>query len=917
MLWNIEGASSVLSSNNSRELLNNCDIIMLTETFLLGHDQAATALPNDYCHFLSHARPNRRGRPSGGLAILTKPNLDAELVYAGENSIVVSTTVAIAACFYYAPDYSIDHLTLDVHDTLSRIPSHLPIIVGGDFNCRTDRYGERTEILLTTLHSVGLTMVNCANTPTYMCPNGSSTIDLLLTTLAADMSKTPQIVLSPVRKHQRVTGAFNCAPPNCKENQQIRYKRTINEDTLSTHPALDTFQAAAEVGDVEQAAEAIREVFVSATDKARPYNGHHQRWFDDECKQQKRMLTRMLKEMHRTRTNDQNFWALRREYTTIIRTKKRAYNARLLQKRINDSAVTPWVLFKPAAGRTPPALPPVTAAAWQQHFNELYNPQRVQPDFTPLIEPSVPPRWCSAPFTQDEIAAVIEKAAIKKASGPDGLYYEHFKNESAILLMTKLFNVSLRTGQIPSSWRQCLLKPLFKKGQPNDPNNYRGIALLNCQFKLLTAAINRRLADNAFHELPPEQHGFQRGRSTSRPIRELVDCAKNTLADRGGCLYALFVDFHKAFDVVDRKLLITKIQQTFHVSGQILALICNILTYNELIIPTVPIPIRQHRGVAQGDSLSPTLFIMYAADLASQLRSIGNCAFSFYADDLVVYSPDPRQIDSALTILRLWCTRNKMQVNTGKTKVMKFRRGGRLRNDDRFTFGEENIEIVNSYEYLGVTLQPTLSFDKHIQRKKAACFAATGALQHLPLVALETAVVIFNMKIRPIIEYSLAEIAARLTHNQLLEIDKVKAAFLKRTLGLHSSVSSTFTHALSTQAPLCHDLRAIGIPFSDNAWMRYDAHCEERGWAFVEQNFTDGVAFTTEGWKAAHQKWRHFATRHTFHGFHWRICSTAGWHEPNDDCRCRLCNQSASERYHIDSCPAYQTPLIQRLRTLF
>ena len=55
-----------------------------------------------------------------------------------------------------------------------------------------------------------------------------------------------------------------------------------------------------------------------------------------------------------------------------------------------------------------------------------------------------------------------------------------------------------------------------------------------------------------------------------------------------------------------------------------------------------------------------------------------------------------------LTILEDYCNKWKLTVNTGKTKIMVFRKGGRLRRDLNFIYNYSQIEIVNKFCYLGV-----------------------------------------------------------------------------------------------------------------------------------------------------------------------------------------------------------------------
>jgi hypothetical protein len=48
----------------------------------------------------------------------------------------------------------------------------------------------------------------------------------------------------------------------------------------------------------------------------------------------------------------------------------------------------------------------------------------------------------------------------------------------------KIFNVILKTGIYPKSWKESFTIPIYKSGDKNDPNNYRGVSLINCLTKI-------------------------------------------------------------------------------------------------------------------------------------------------------------------------------------------------------------------------------------------------------------------------------------------------------------------------------------------------------------------------------------------------------------------------------------------------
>ena len=65
-----------------------------------------------------------------------------------------------------------------------------------------------------------------------------------------------------------------------------------------------------------------------------------------------------------------------------------------------------------------------------------------------------------------------------------------------IAIYTKLFNLILCCGKTADEWSLGMIKPILKqKGSSDDPDNYRGITILNCFGKLSKSVINNRLVE--------------------------------------------------------------------------------------------------------------------------------------------------------------------------------------------------------------------------------------------------------------------------------------------------------------------------------------------------------------------------------------------------------------------------------------
>ena len=170
-----------------------------------------------------------------------------------------------------------------------------------------------------------------------------------------------------------------------------------------------------------------------------------------------------------------------------------------------------------------------------------------------------------------------------------------------------------------------MIPPIFKnKGDSGDPDNYRGISLISCFGKLFTMAINERLTNylDVVGSIGDEQAGFRKNYSTLDHIyvlSSLIDLYKN----KGKHIYCAFIDYKKAFNLVDRSSLWIKLLRN-GINGKILNVIHNmylnakscVKMYSNLS-PLFKCGI----GVRQGDNLSPLLFALYINDFELFLSS--------------------------------------------------------------------------------------------------------------------------------------------------------------------------------------------------------------------------------------------------------------------------------------------------------
>ena len=81
-----------------------------------------------------------------------------------------------------------------------------------------------------------------------------------------------------------------------------------------------------------------------------------------------------------------------------------------------------------------------------------------------------------------------------------------------------------------------------------------------------------------------------------------------------------------------------------------------------------------------------------------------------YADDMTIFSETAEGWQVGLDILEKYCDRWKLTVNTEKTKMMVFRKGGILPRNLKFYYKTNELEIVGSFSYLGIVFTTGGSF---------------------------------------------------------------------------------------------------------------------------------------------------------------------------------------------------------------
>ena len=135
----------------------------------------------------------------------------------------------------------------------------------------------------------------------------------------------------------------------------------------------------------------------------------------------------------------------------------------------------------------------ITPDQWYQHFLEVFNLHEDKYSYDDPVD--ISDNFLDQRITESEVLRAIRALKTGKSPGIDGLSIQFIKSSALHLVppLTDLFNNFYENGYFPPEWATSILAPIHKKGNIDDPNNYRGISLLPEISKIFTSVISNRL----------------------------------------------------------------------------------------------------------------------------------------------------------------------------------------------------------------------------------------------------------------------------------------------------------------------------------------------------------------------------------------------------------------------------------------
>jgi len=280
-------------------------------------------------------------------------------------------------------------------------------------------------------------------------------------------------------------------------------------------------------------------------------------------------------------------------------------------------------------------------------------------------------------FSRQDIINAIDDIKLNSAAGPDAIPVCLLKNCKELLSepIYLIWERSFEEGDIPSYYKTSYIAPLHKKGSRALPVNYRPVSLTSHIIKIFERVLRKKLVCHLESNslLCSQQHGFRSGHSC---LTQLLHHFDDILEDHmnGEDTDAIYLDYAKAFDKVDHKLLIKKLHR-YQVHPKMVKWIEEFLsnrTQHVVVEGVMSYAASIISGVPQGTVLGPVLFLIFINDITDCItKSTIRC----FADDTRIMKSigceqDVIVLQEDLDKVVQWSKKNNMTLHEDKFELI-------------------------------------------------------------------------------------------------------------------------------------------------------------------------------------------------------------------------------------------------------
>ncbi len=305
--------------------------------------------------------------------------------------------------------------------------------------------------------------------------------------------------------------------------------------------------------------------------------------------------------------------------------------------------------------------------------------------------------------------------------------------------ITHLINMCIEDNTYPELWKNAIGIPLPKVNKPNSMTDLRLISILPTISKILEKVLYKQLYQYfTINNIIPEcQAGFRKNFSTGNALAKVMDEIVTAL-DKRLVTVLVLLDYFKAFDKINHKLLCSKLKY-FGLSSSAVLILESFLSGRHQCVKMgdyVSNFKSISAGVPQGSILGPLLFLIYTSDL---LVSTNYCSIQAYADDTQLSYSFPysdivdaqKRVNSDINLLASLGEQHNLCINSAKSKVLIFANRKDYNNVSNFISihaNNQTIPIVNSARNLGIVIDRNLNFEEHVSNLISRAYYALRIL---------------------------------------------------------------------------------------------------------------------------------------------------------------------------------------------
>ena len=356
-------------------------------------------------------------------------------------------------------------------------------------------------------------------------------------------------------------------------------------------------------------------------------------------------------------------------------------------------------------------------------------------------------------------------------------------------LLANVYSIMISSGTIPEIFQKSIIVPILKKAtlDSNIPTNYRPIALSSVHTKLVEEALMPE--DKA----SGNQFGFRKGRGTMFATSLLNDISAYTTA-HGSPLYVCSLDAEKCFDSIWHPGLHYKLMHIIPDAQWLFLYNWYAESYAQVRWENrLSTQFQITKGMKQGSKLSPVLFNIFINDLLLKLKPMnsGVKIHDFhinvlaYADDLNLISTTAIGLQKLINICYQYAQMWRMRFNPLKTSIVCVGKQPHI-NPPVWTLGNTQVGLSEEALILGVTINSTLSSNKHVKNRMRKCqqsmFKMTPMGLSYPGLNSDVKAFLWNSICCPILVYGMESIA--ISEKDLKSLKTTQGNIIKRIMGI-------------------------------------------------------------------------------------------------------------------------------------